>query len=286
MSEKQGRKLREMTNFLLNIMAAMKILAFVIGTLIVVMIHAIWFVLTRRLDVTMWFHKMCCKIFNVKITIVGETAHRKNHPVIYLCNHLSYIDILVLGSKLDGCFVAKSEVAGWPGFGFLAKLQKTIFIVREKSAVLKSRESIARAMNKDNDIILFPEGTSTDGWDVLQFRAGLLAIFFPDDKAGEKKDAARHLHYDVIDDALVQPVAIKHVRVNGQDVYPDRKDLRDTYAWYDDMELVPHLWQFAKVKSTEVELHMLPALSTNDFVHRYDIANAAQERVAKVIKGA
>ena len=118
----------------------------------------------------------------------------KNHPVIYLCNHISYLDVLVLGSMLDGCFVAKSEVASWPGFGFLAKLQKTIFIVRERRALKQSRKSIADAMQKDHDIILFPEGTSTDGWDVMQFKAGLLGIFFPDEKGAGGE-------FDVIDNA-------------------------------------------------------------------------------------
>jgi 1-acyl-sn-glycerol-3-phosphate acyltransferase len=213
--------------------------------------------------------------------MIGDNAHRKNHPVIYLCNHLSYLDVLVLGSKLDGCFVAKSEVAGWPGFGFLAKLQKTIFIVRDKSALMQSRKSIADAMNKDFDIILFPEGTSTDGWDVMQFKAGLLGIFFPDAK--DRKGAG---DYQVIDQALCQPVAIKHTKINGEPVTADRKDLRDLYAWYGDMDLAPHLWDFAHVKRTDVEVHMLSSLSTKDFVSRYDIANAAQERVAKVVKGA
>lgn len=263
--------------YLSHAFAIAKLLTFLIGTILLVLIHTVWYILTRRLDVTMWFHKYCCFVFNIKINVIGENAHRRNHPVIYLCNHLSYLDIIILGSMLDGCFVAKSEVAGWPGFGFLAKLQKTIFIVRDKSALKESRQAIAEAMAKDFDIILFPEGTSTDGWQVNQFKAGLLGIFFPDQKKGED------VGYEVIDNALVQPVALKHIKTNGVEVTADRNDLRDIYAWYGDMELAPHLWQFAHARSITVEVHMLPPLSANDFVHRFDIANAAQERVAKVI---
>ena len=262
-----------------KLFAVLKLFGFVLGTLVLVLVHTVWYILTRRLDVTMLFHKWCCVVFNIKIKVVGETAHRKNHPVIYLCNHISYLDVLVLGSMLDGCFVAKSEVASWPGFGFLAKLQKTIFIVRERSALKQSRKSIADAMGKDHDIILFPEGTSTDGWDVMQFKAGLLGIFFPDEKGAGGE-------FDVIDNALIQPVAIKHAKTNGIEVTKDHQDLRDSYAWYADMELVPHLWVLAQTTSTEAEVHMLPTLSPNDFTHRFDIANAAQECVAKVIKGA
>lgn len=268
-----------MKKYLLHIMATAKLFAFLVGTIMLVLTHTVWYILTRRLDITMYFHKWCCFVFNIKINVIGENAHRKNNPVIYLCNHLSYLDIIVLGSFIDGCFVAKSEVAEWPGFGFLAKLQKTIFIDRNRSALLKSRQSIADAMDKDHDIILFPEGTSTDGWDILQFRAGLLGIFFPDEK-GSGGD------YAVIDDALVQPIAIKHTKINGVTVTKDDKSKRDLYAWYDDMELAPHLWAFAHAFSCEVEINMLDPLSTNDFVHRYDIANAAQERVAKIIKDA
>ncbi|PCH99549.1 MAG: hypothetical protein COB76_05510 [Alphaproteobacteria bacterium] len=187
---------------------------------------------------------------------------------------------MVLGARVDGCFVAKSEVSSWPGFGFLAKLQKTIFIVRQKSALRQSRRSIADAMEKGHDIILFPEGTSTDGWDVLQFKAGLLGIFFPNEK--EKTDANA---IPVIDNALVQPLAIKHLKTNGILLTKDRQDLRDFYAWYGDMELVPHLWALAHTFSTDVELHYLDSLAPNDFVHRFDIANAAHERVSKAIKG-
>lgn len=259
-----------------RILAVARLAAFVIGTLILVLMHFVWFVLTRRLDVTMLFHRYCCRLFNIRVTIRGESVHIKGHPVIYLANHISYLDVLVLGGIIDGCFVAKSEVSAWPGFGFLAKLQKTIFIVRERSALLQSRKVIAAAMQKDHDIILFPEGTSTDGWDVLQFRAGLLGILLPDDKGAES--------YSIIENALVQPVAIRHVATNGIPVTRDRQDLRDLYAWYGDMDLVPHLWALAHTARIDVELHFLPSLSPNDFVHRFDIANAAQERVAKVIR--
>lgn len=265
-----------MANFLRKIMGVLKLVVFLIGTLVLVLVHTIWYILTRRLDVTMWFHKWCCFVFNIKTHIHGQSAHTKNKPVIYLVNHISYLDILVLGSYVDGCFVAKSEVSSWPGFGFLAKLQKTIFIVREKSALLKSRKSISDAMEKGHDIILFPEGTSTDGWDVMQFKAGLLGIFFPDDKSNDTKNA-------VIDDALVQPLAIKHAKTDGVVVTKDRQDLRDLYAWYGDMDLVPHLWALSQTFRTDVELHFIEPLRSKDFVHRFDIANAAQERVAKIV---
>ena len=268
-----------MSPLLRNILAIVRFALFMVGTLFLVVIHTLWYLLSGRLDVTMWFHKFCCVLFNIRVHKIGYSAHKKNQPVIYLSNHVSYLDILVLGSFVDGCFVAKSEVATWPGFGLLAKLQKTIFIVRDKSALMQSRAAIAEAMNKDFDIILFPEGTSTDGWDVMQFKAGLLGIFFPEDK----EKAGR---YQVIDNALIQPVAIKHVKIDGKDVYPDRKDMRDLYAWYGDMDLVPHLLAVAKVWRTDVEVHMLPPLNPGDFTNRFDIANVAQERVAKVIKGA
>jgi lyso-ornithine lipid O-acyltransferase len=132
-------------------------------------------------------------------------------------------------------------------------------------------------MNDDNDIILFPEGTSTDGWDVMQFKAGLLGIFFPD----EKGNGGIH---EKIDNALVQPIAIKHVKMNGVAVTKDRQDLRDLYAWYGDMELAPHLWEFAHILRTDVEIHMLPPLSISDYPDRYELANTAQLRVATVVK--
>lgn len=266
-------------NLALTLMGILKLIVLLVGTLVLIVVHVVWYMLTGRLGVTKWFHRFCCLVTNIRIKVIGETAHRKNNPVIYMCNHISYIDILVLGSMLDGCFVAKSEVAGWPGFGFLSKLQKTIFIVRERSALMESRKSIADAMANDHDIILFPEGTSTDGWEVQQFKAGLLAIFFPEDK-----DKAEAGNYETIDNALLQPVAIKHVATDGIPATKDRQDIRDLYAWYGDMDLVPHLWALVKTWRTDVEVHMLDPLSPRDFTHRFDIANAAQERVAKALQ--
>jgi len=260
-----------------HVIAMIRIAAFVLGTISLVLIHFIWFLLTRRLDVTMWFHRFCCWLFNVKIKIIGQSIRSRNHPVVYLVNHVSYLDVLVLGGIIDGCFVAKSEVASWPGFGFLAKLQKTIFIVRDRSALLDSRKGIIDAMNKGHDIILFPEGTSTDGWDVLQFKGGLLGILFPDTKGDDAS-------LTVIDNALVQPLAIKHVATDGIKVTKDRQDLRDLYAWYGDMDLVPHVWALAHTKRTDVEVSFLPHLSPRDFTHSFDLANTAQQHVAKVIQ--
>jgi 1-acyl-sn-glycerol-3-phosphate acyltransferase len=258
----------------LKILAILKLFAFIVGTILIVLIHVVWFILTRRLDITLWFHKYCCFIFNIKVKVIGQDAEQQKLPVIYLCNHLSYLDVVVLGSFLDGCFVAKSEVAGWPGFGFLAKLQKTIFIVREKASLTKSREAIGQAVAEGYNIILFPEGTSTDGWDVLQFKSGLLNIFFNEEAAQEEG----------LPKAVIQPVAIKHTHTNGMIVTKERQDLRDFYAWYADMDLVPHLWALAHIKRTNVEVYLLEPLTTSDFVHRHDIANAAYDRVAKIVK--
>src|SRR5262245_50175355 len=74
------------------------------------------------------YHRIVCTIFGIRIRVYG--APSKVTPTLYVCNHVSYLDIEVLGALIPGSFVAKAEVAGWPFIGTLAKAQRTIFIER------------------------------------------------------------------------------------------------------------------------------------------------------------
>jgi 1-acyl-sn-glycerol-3-phosphate acyltransferase len=111
------------------------------------------------------------RIFQVETHIVGSV------PIngLLVCNHLSYLDVLVLAALIPSVFVAKSEVRYWPVFGWFARLAGTIFVDRNKpSQVLQSADEIAVALRNGALVVLFPEGTSSGGQTVLPFKSSLL----------------------------------------------------------------------------------------------------------------
>ena len=93
-----------------------------------------------------FFHNLCRRIFGIKIKICGKASG--NFPVLFISNHASYLDILILGSLFKTSFVAKKEVAKWPLFGILAKLQNTIFVDRRISSLKSQENQITEHLNK------------------------------------------------------------------------------------------------------------------------------------------
>ncbi len=176
--------------------------------------------LASRLPVI--YHALCCRIFGLRLEIHG--ARSAIRPTLFVVNHASYLDIAVLSAVIEGSFIAKTEVAGWPLFGWLAKLQRTVFVDRRSGSVSRQRDAIRRRLAAGDNLILFPEGTSNDGGRVLPFKSALLS-------------AAEHGPHER--PVVVQPVSVAYVRLNG---LPIGRFYRPFIAWYGDMELGPHLW--------------------------------------------
>ena len=137
-------------------------------------------------------------------------------PVLFASNHISYPDITVLGSLIPGSFIAKAEVAHWPFFGWLAKLQRSVFVDRQVRSTARQRDAIAERLATGDALILFPEGTSGDGNRVLPFKSALFSV------ARNRERAAP---------ITVQPVSIAYTRLDGM---PIGRRLRPFFAWYGD----------------------------------------------------
>lgn len=247
--------------------AVIRLLGFVLGSCVFVP----WAWLMRELrggknvDSAKLFHKMACFVLGIKVRIVGTPRERGDTPTVFISNHLSYLDILVLGSHLNARFVAKAEVADWPVFGAFAKTQRTIFIQRTRTALEGAKDMIGDAVRDGFNIILFAEGTSTDGREVKPFKAGLFEML-----------------YEGQVDALVQPVAIVIENIGGR--APHDQSVRDTYAWWKpDDTLAPHLWAFAKAGGATISVHYLPVLDPKNFADRKGIAGATTQAVAQVL---
>ena len=171
------------------------------------------------------YHRICCRILNIRLEVIGRRSRVR--PTLFVANHSSYLDIMVYGALIKGSFVAKTEVAGWPLFGFLAKLQRSVFIDRQIRSLVAQKDEISRRLTARDNLILFPEGTSNDGTKVLPFKSSLFVVA---DQQVRGKSVA------------VQPVSIAYTRLDGM---PVGRHLRPFFAWYGDMELLPHIWLLA-----------------------------------------
>lgn len=166
-----------------------------------------------------WYHRQLARLLGIDIRIRGQRP--RSGPAFIVSNHVSWIDIVVLSAVAPVSFVAKREVAGWPLFGTLARLQRTVFVDRERRQTTgREKDAISGRLKDGGIIVLFPEGTSHSGREVLPFRSSYFAA---------------------VDDPAIPviPVTLAYTRRWGLPLI-----LREwpRYAWYGDMELAPHLW--------------------------------------------
>lgn len=212
-------------------------------------------------------HRLFCRIFGIKVTVKG--AIEPGGGVLIASNHVSWIDILTISSVGPLSFIAKSEVNTWPGFGLLARLQQTIYVVRNRrSKTAEQRDEIKERLGRGDTIVLFPEGTSSDGNRVLTFKSALMSAAegtIPDGKGGEK--AIR-----------VQPMSVTYTKLYG---LPMNRAYRPFYAWYGDMDLVPHLWDMARLGPFACEITIHPSMTVADVGSRKALAAKCEALVAE-----
>jgi 1-acyl-sn-glycerol-3-phosphate acyltransferase len=207
-------------------------------------------------------------IFQIRYTVEGIPL--KGHQVFYMSNHLSYLDVPLLGSILPASFVAKSEVEKWPVFGFLSKLQQTEFIERRRTAIADETNKLAAKVASGRSLIIFPEGTSTSGYEVEPFKSSLFTLALGNGN----------------EDLFLQPVTITLLKVNGK--VPETKEERDLYAWPRDldMELPPHLFRFGKTSGADLRVTFHTPIRAREFDDRKVLAKTCHDSVSKGLKAA
>lgn len=188
--------------------------------------------LPGRGALSMGYSRVICAVLGVKISVQGTKP--ANIPVLLVANHVSWLDIFVITAVAPVMFVAKREVAGWPLIGWAAKVRGTVFVDRQRRhATDGTNAEIAAALAGGAAIVLFAEGTSSDGNRVLPFRSALLgALRGPGEVA-------------------VQPLAIAYTRIHG---LPMGRRHRPLAAWYGDMDLAPHVVGLARRGPVDVTL--------------------------------
>lgn len=215
--------------------------------------------LARRLP--QFYHATCCRILGFEIRCWGTPSQAR--PTLFVANHASYLDIPILSAVTEGCFVAKSEVASWPLFGWLAKLQRSVFIDRRARRSADHRDAIRDRLQIGDPLILFPEGTSNDGVRVLPFKS---ALFSAADYAFNGKPV------------IVQPVSVAYLTLDGM---PLGRFYRPFLAWYGDMEMGSHLWTMLGLGTVGVAVVFHPPVTLPMFGSRKALAEHCHRAVSE-----
>lgn len=236
-----------------------RVLAIVLWTLICMPVQALLLVLPGRGKV--WFAQLYWRgvalALGLRLRVVGEvSAHR---PTLFIANHCSWLDIVALGSVLPGCFVAKGEIGRWPLIAQVARLGRTVFVSRNRANVAREQSELAARLNAGDGIILFPEGTTSDGNRILPFASSFFALA------------------EAVAKPYVQPVTLVY---DGLDGLPVLRADRPEIAWYGDMELAPHFNRIGRRRSVHATIVLDAPLAPGTFPHRKAFAAALQARIA------
>ena len=196
-----------------------------------------------------------CRVLGVERRVIGQVVPG-GRPLLFACNHTSWLDVPALGGTLEACFVAKAEVGTWPIVRTIARLGRSVFVSRRPSETGRERDSMrARLLGGDN-LILFPEGTSSDGARVLPFRSPFFAI-------------VEAVSGDTL--PLIQPVSIVFDRL---DYLPARRSTRPVSSWYGDMDLGSHFWRLARHRHLRATIVLHDPIDPASFTSRKAIAQA------------
>lgn len=207
--------------------------------------------LANRPYLPILFHRGLARALGVRIRCHGRRP-AKARPVLYVANHLSWVDIPVLGARLNASFVAKSEVAGWGPVGWLASFARTVYVARgARTRAAAQADELAQRLRAGGSLILFPEGTNSDGTTVLPFKTALFAVI------------------GSVPGLMVQPLSLAYTRVNGLPV--TRRQLPDI-AWVGDTQLAPHALGFSGLGRVTAEIMFHDPIDPADFPDRKALA--------------
>lgn len=211
--------------------------------------------------VALRFHRWVRAVLGMRVAIRGTPARAAR--VVFACNHLSYLDVAVLGSVLRATFVAKNDVRGWPLAGVLARLQNSVFVSRDPRRASEIVEAMRAALAVEHRLVVFAEGTTSDGSRVLPFKSSAFAA----------------LTDPALEDVAIQPVTIELLAVDGRAI--DDGGDRDRYAYYGDATLVPHMVGFMRGAGASVRLTFHAPLQRLPDDTRKTLAARAHARVAQ-----
>ena len=221
--------------------------------------------ISKRTELPHFFHHLVCLILGLRKHFSGTISQAK--PTLYVSNHVSYLDIFVLGG-LRAYFIAKSEVANWPILGPLSRFQNTLFFERKAGKARAQLEIMKSHLRTGQRLTLFAEGTSTDGTHVVPFKSSLFEA--ANLNGSEQSEPAIKV--------AIQPISITYTHYDGQKM---DQSARDNYAWYATMPFTSHFFNLFRLKNVDVKVHFHPVCYLEDFETRKQCADHCHKLVAE-----
>jgi 1-acyl-sn-glycerol-3-phosphate acyltransferase len=238
----------------------LKAFGIAVVTILTVFMQAVAVIAHPRVSrwIPVFYCRLICKLIGVRTNTFGSRTNSR--PTLILANHVSWLDIFLVNATGPTMFVAKSEIQGWPLFGWMARLQKSIFVNRRHLRCLPAvNHQIAQSILAGNVVAIFPEGTTSDGRGLLPFTSGLL---------GSAKDADSRVY--------VQPLAI---------IYLGKDRDRVAWPWYEDISFLSHLWRVIRIRAIHAELRWMEAVVVDRLANRKDVTRHVEASVHDVIYG-
>ncbi len=207
-----------------------------------------------------FFYQTIKLITGIKINFDITKINKKNKGVLYLANHVSWFDIICLGTLLNARFIAKKEVSKMGIFGFLARLSNTFFIDNEnKKKIIEYNFLIQKKLQEGENFILFPEGTTSDGNGIKNFKSSMLECAFdPKNKVN------------------IQPISICYSKLNN---IPMGIYLRRNIAWVGDTSMVAAMANFLRSGRITVDIIFHDLMNINNFKNRKELASHCENQI-------
>jgi len=204
------------------------------------------------------------RIIGIRLKVTGALV--AGRPLLLVTNHLSYLDIAIIGSGHAVRFTPKSEIATWPVIGGICRLCDAVFIDRRPDKVIEMKQATQSALASGAVVCLFPESSTGSGVHLLPFRSSLFSL-------AEEPAGGCHL--------IVQPAAIAYRRIRR---LPIDSVQWPRIAWYGDMNLVPHVWELLKLGPIDAEMIFLPPLSFSQCRDRKEMAMQCRQAIAAAVE--
>lgn len=239
-----------------------RMVSILLWTLMAIVIQAICVMLPGRAKVhfARCYWGVFTWLMGIRVRVIGERARQcDGRAVLFVSNHSSWLDIAVLGGLLDACFIAKDQVGRWPVISTVAKLGRSVFVSRSRGSTGRERNAMTDRLAAGDNLLLFPEGTTSDGARVLPFRSAFFAI-------AEGKPPP-----------VLQPVSIVYDRLGG---LPTGRANRPLFSWYGDMDIASHFWQIGQHNGMRCTVVLHTPLNPADFPNRKALALAVWKTCA------
>jgi 1-acyl-sn-glycerol-3-phosphate acyltransferase len=251
-------------------MLRLVVIATAIACVTILLIPLQWLALKLDLGaqrtIPVFYHRVLCRLLGVRVHSIGAPAPSRH--LLIAANHVSWLDIPVLVSCAPLTFVAKSEVARWPLFGLLARLNRSVFVERTKRhKTAEVNRAIAARLAAGDPVVLFAEGTSSDGSRVLAFRSSLVGAIHT------------ALDQGMNDGLSVQPLAIVYTGLCG---LPLDRPRRPRVAWYGAMDLLPHLGAIIRCGAVDVLISWGDPLAVDGETDRKALTRSLESEVRRL----